>query len=166
LALTNVQLSDTGDYTVLVTNAVSGPAGVLSAAAHLEVLADSDGDRMPDLWEMAHGLDENDPADGDEDADGDGANNRDEYLAGTDPGEAASVFRVETVWLGAEGVELEFLAVSNRSYSVLYAEGPAAFPWIKLADLTGQPTNRWEKVTDPFRWAARRIYRLVTPRVD
>ncbi len=40
---------------------------------------------MPDWWENLHGLDPFDPSDADEDPDGDGATNLEEYLRGTDP---------------------------------------------------------------------------------
>lgn len=46
---------------------------------------DTDGDGIPDAWEIAHGLNPNDPSDADQDLDGDGASNLAEYLAGTDP---------------------------------------------------------------------------------
>lgn len=46
---------------------------------------DSDGDGMPDEWEIAHGLDPHDPADAHGDPDGDGYTNLEEYLNGTDP---------------------------------------------------------------------------------
>ncbi len=46
---------------------------------------DTDGDRMPDWWETAHGLAVNDPDDAGEDPDGDGLSNRSEFQAGSDP---------------------------------------------------------------------------------
>jgi pectate lyase len=42
--------------------------------------ADSDHDGMPDSWEAERGLDPGDPADGNQDADGDGYSNIEEYL--------------------------------------------------------------------------------------
>jgi len=41
---------------------------------------DSDKDGMPDVWEKNHGLDPNDPSDGNADRDGDGYTNLEEYL--------------------------------------------------------------------------------------
>jgi len=46
---------------------------------------DSDRDGMPDEWEIKHGLNPHDPADGSSDKDGDGYTNLDEYLNGTNP---------------------------------------------------------------------------------
>ncbi|MEW6442812.1 MAG: hypothetical protein AB1640_17885 [bacterium] len=47
--------------------------------------ADTDGDSMPNAWEVLYGLSPYTPADGAEDADGDGLSNAAEYLAGTVP---------------------------------------------------------------------------------
>jgi hypothetical protein len=47
--------------------------------------ADSDGDGMPDWWELKHGLDPNDPSDTNGDLNGSGYTNIEEYLNGTDP---------------------------------------------------------------------------------
>jgi pectate lyase len=50
-----------------------------------EVPEDSDGDGMPDAWEIKYGLDPNNASDGAQDADGDGYTNVEEWLNGTDP---------------------------------------------------------------------------------
>jgi len=46
---------------------------------------DSDNDGMSDVWETAHGLDENNPDDRNEDSDNDGYTNLEEFLNGTLP---------------------------------------------------------------------------------
>lgn len=51
---------------------------------------DSDGDGMPDEWEVAHGLDPKNPNDANDDADGDGFTNGEEYASETNPTDAAS----------------------------------------------------------------------------
>src|SRR5207249_8142664 len=45
--------------------------------------ADSDGDGIPDDWELAHSLNPYDANDASLDADGDGMTNWEEYMAGT-----------------------------------------------------------------------------------
>ena len=49
------------------------------------VLLDTDGDGMPDQWEILYGLNPNDPTDADLDPDGDGITNYFEYVLGTSP---------------------------------------------------------------------------------
>jgi len=46
---------------------------------------DSDGDGMPDDWELTYGLDPSDAADANLDSDGDGLTNLEEFLAGSNP---------------------------------------------------------------------------------
>src|SRR5206468_11207725 len=58
--------------------------------------ADSDGDGLPDLWEIANGTNPNVP-DADADPDGDGQTNLQEYLAGTNPNDPFSFLRIEQV---------------------------------------------------------------------
>lgn len=60
----------------------------------------------------------------DGDADGDGADNRREFLAGTDPSDPASVFRMESGWRpevtpeGFAGIVIEWSSVSGGRYVV------------------------------------------------
>ena len=49
------------------------------------LLGDSDGDGIPDWWEIRWGLNPFDPADAAQDPDGDGLTNLQEYQRGTDP---------------------------------------------------------------------------------
>jgi hypothetical protein len=83
LLLNPVRPSDEGSYTVVLSNS-SGQ--VTSAPAAL--LIDSDGDGLPDSWELAHFGNLNQTATGD--FDGDGVSNLQEYLDGTDPANANS----------------------------------------------------------------------------
>jgi hypothetical protein len=46
---------------------------------------DSDGDGMPDDWEIAHGLNPNDPSDANGDLNGDGYTNIEKFINGLDP---------------------------------------------------------------------------------
>ncbi|MBL9210924.1 MAG: lamin tail domain-containing protein [Opitutaceae bacterium] len=54
---------------------------------------DTDGDGLPDVWERAYNFDPNNPADAGLDADGDGQSNKAEFLAGTNPRNAADFVR-------------------------------------------------------------------------
>ena len=77
-------------------------------------MADTDADGMPDEWETAFGLDPNNSNDADGDADGDGLTNVSEYLAGTDPGDAASALRLTAVNLANSKMSLVFEASQGR----------------------------------------------------
>jgi hypothetical protein len=60
-----------------------------------EPYKDSDGDGMPDWWEIEHGLNPNDPADASKDSDGDGYTNIEEFINGTDPNRFVDYTRPE-----------------------------------------------------------------------
>lgn len=84
-------------------------------APALDPEADSDSDGLPDSWENQHfgNLTANATAD----SDGDGTTNLMEYLAGTNPRSAASVFRPSSHTSGGNLV-LAVPTVSGRSYRV------------------------------------------------
>lgn len=73
---------------VLLSAVNEGALGVLRLQVTLS--GDSDGDGLPDEWEVAHSLDPNDPGDAFEDPDRDGLTILQEYQAGTDPFQADS----------------------------------------------------------------------------
>lgn len=98
-------------------------------------LSDTDGDRMPDGWEVAYGL----PAligNGQDDADEDLYINVDEFVALTNPTNPLSYFRVEnlTPTAGA-GVSVEWLGHSNRIYSVWQSDDLEA--WSNVYQVAG-----------------------------
>jgi hypothetical protein len=160
LVLRQVRTNQAGTYQVGITN-LAGPAARLSSNAVLTVLADTDGDHVPDDWELAHGLSITNSLDGVLDTDLDGLTNLQEYLAGTDPNDAGSRLRITACRLGADNslVQFEFAAVSNKSYRVLFrSEGRSN--WGRLADVVAMPTNRIVMVEDATLPDRLRLYRV------
>src|SRR5258706_5859212 len=70
--------------TVLIQATHEGATGMIVIRVALAG-ADSDGDGIPDEYELAHGMNPNNPVDAQEDPDRDGLTNLQEYLLGTDP---------------------------------------------------------------------------------
>jgi hypothetical protein len=83
------------------------------------VVADSDGDGIPDAWEIQYGLDPNNPADALLDSDSDGMSNLEEYLSGTDPTDSQSRFAIIRITTDdLDGTLIEWSGVEGQLYSV------------------------------------------------
>jgi hypothetical protein len=162
LILTNVQTIDAGSYTVVATNEAFYLPGVLSPAGTLTVVPDTDQDGLPDDWETNNGLNPDNAGDALLDPDGDGLTNEEEYIAGTDHLDAASYLKVDQV-SAAEAVAIEFIAVSNKTYTVQFTDNLNSGLWIKLSDVAHQTVTRTEILLDRSP-GPNRYYRLVTPR--
>jgi subtilisin family serine protease len=161
--LTNAQPAHAGTWRVRVRNLAN--SGGVERLFNLAVLPDRDGDGLPNDWELAHGLCTNDAADAVFDADLDGVANRDEYTAGTNPTNAQSVLKIETIRRTDAATALTFQAVSNKTYTVEARAGEIEDRWQRIADLLPATTNRTVSVLDGNSSSdAARYYRLVTPR--
>jgi hypothetical protein len=146
------------NYALIVTNRVR-TSGLLSSSALITYLTDVDGDGLADTWETNYfgGLSA-DPA---LDSDGDGMNNRDEFIAGTDPTNRFSYLKIDAVSAPPEA-SVRFLAVANRTYTIQFTDALGTLAWQKLADVVARATDRVETVADPA-YRTNRVYRLLTP---
>jgi Tol biopolymer transport system component len=103
-----------------------------------DVTLDSDGDGIPDWWMMKYfghptGSDV-DHSRAQDDADGDGFTNYQEFLTGTDPTDPVSCFRVQISTTGFPGQNLllSWPAVPGKSYQVQYTADLTSPLWQNL----------------------------------
>jgi alpha-amylase len=91
-----------------------------------DVASDTDG--IPDWWRLAYfghalGL-ASDKSRGTDDADGDGVSNLNEFLAGTNPLEANSVFKIMGAIRASNEVQLLWTTRANQTYQLQQSDGP------------------------------------------
>jgi hypothetical protein len=162
LTIPNAQPPAT-NYQVAITNILGSR---LSNAGILNFVTDSDGDGIPDEWEAAYNFNTNNTADAFVDTDGDTMLNREEYIAGTNPRDPLSYLKAQTVNAPPPAVaNVEFVAVSNRTYTIEYIDDLTTGSWQRFADVAASPTNRVATVQDRNPVPGR-FYRLATPRQE
>ena len=144
LTLANAQLTNAGVYSILVSNIATARFVALPQKASVLVLGDTDGDGMPDIWELTYQFRYDDPSDANLDSDFDGMTNLQEYQAGTHPRDPSDFLRLtlavdSTVSSGSAW--LQFNTISNRTYS-LQTSDRLGTSWSSWMDLPAQQTNK------------------------
>lgn len=152
--VTNVQTSNR--YDVIVFNEARR-TGFQSPQFFIAPIPDTDQDGMPDQWETDNGV-----SDPNADPDGDTMTNLGEYIAGTDPNNGQSYLKIDQLTTGS-GATVQFMAVSNKSYTIEYCDGLGTTPWTRLADTYATSNAGPVSVVDPS-FTTNRFYRLATPR--
>lgn len=79
---------------------------------------DSDGDGLPDQWELDHQLDPHDKTDAGLDSDGDGHSNLEEFVAGTHPEDPDDFFRINALQIAGNEWTISFKSSMDRTYRV------------------------------------------------
>ncbi len=122
--------------------------------------ADSDADGLPDSWEKMYGLNIHSSADAWDDADGDVMSNEYEYRAGTNPTNAASVFRL-TQQLEVGELRLDLFTVTGRKYRIERSHELPSLGWvIEVGNIVGNGSTQTFLLTIPEA-APSRFYRAV-----
>jgi len=116
---------------------------------------------MPDDWEYQYNL-QPQINDADDDNDGDGMTNFEEYLAGTSPIDATSVLRLE-ITNNNGAISLKFHAQPNKSYTVQF-QSTLGGAWQSLSHIDAQPNLQYIVIPVPPSGGSR-FYQLRSPRV-
>ena len=120
---------------------------------------DTDGDSIPDEWEVSNGLNPNDGGDGSTDTDGDGWLNRSEYVAGTNPRDPQSFFSTAYNVSIDRVFSLEFPTQTSRVYRVEHLDFPlAGGRWSESSIRTG--TGGRMRFEEALTATAGRVYRV------
>ncbi|MFN0130351.1 MAG: lamin tail domain-containing protein [Verrucomicrobiales bacterium] len=109
--------------------------------------ADRDGDYMPLDWELDYGFNPDDPSDGLQDADGDGATNQQEYAAGTEPRQAGSRLAIESIESTPTQSTVRFTLPAHRS-ATLQSSNELIF-WIDRESVSPATNSRTLELNVP-----------------
>ena len=155
----DLKLSKAGYSNLLQAGALTSPMRGTTNNLGLRLLTplDTNGNAIADSWETLYF---GGPAGAGADDDGDGFDNRTEYLLGTDPTNALSRFAGDHLDV-TNGLTLRWPVADGRAYRVMSLDGPitggwsfAAGPWTAAV---GQASMQW---TDSSPTSSQRFYRI------
>ncbi len=147
---TNAVLLSSSNWTASVTNdylglprpldgdGINGAAYDIGAHEFFRAASDSNGDGIPDGWAQQFGFDLLAANVATNNADGDALNNLQEWIADTNPTNAASFFRLESITPGTPPTVL-FFSSSNRQYTLLSTTNFAV--WSNVTSQVNIPGN-------------------------
>ncbi len=147
LAVNALTPGTTYHYRVVITSSFGTVAGN-DVAFMTAAFVDSDGDLIPDDYEIDNSLNPADSGDGLLDSDGDGASNLAEYRAGTNPHDSSSVFRISSITLSGSDFSVLFPTIFGKKYQVERFNDLSAITWNPVGTVllaNGMPAS----VTDP-----------------
>ena len=98
-----------------------------------------------------------------DDPDGDGQDNQSEFLAGTVPTNAQSVFALKANVIAGQ-VHITFTAQPNVGYTVQYKDALTDANWTKLSDVPATANSQAVDIVDAGA-PTQRFYRAVTPQL-
>ncbi len=139
------------------------PGSSTPAAPNHVPPGDADGDGLDNVWEALNGFDPAATGEAQFDADQDGASNLDEFLSGTNPRDATSYFRVETVEVVGGSPRISFNTQPGRAYRAEYSDELEPSVWNVLSEIAMSSVAGEKVVIDsvPVEQRPTRFYRVL-----
>jgi hypothetical protein len=126
---------------LFVRNGGTASFGTLMLATNLSAV----GDGIPNGWKQQYGLDPLDPNLASEDLDGSGFTVLQDYLAGLDPNNPASAFRITAITPVGTDIRVYFTSVGGKYYSLQRSDFMGGAWTAIVTNIPGNDAIQWVK---------------------